>query len=46
MGADAGLEQQLDAESEWIAEQGGTPEAEAGLAALVERRRPHFRACG
>jgi 2-(1,2-epoxy-1,2-dihydrophenyl)acetyl-CoA isomerase len=46
MGADAGLEQQLDVESEWIAEQGGTPEPDAGLSALVERRKPHFRDIG
>ncbi|HEY0940340.1 MAG TPA: enoyl-CoA hydratase/isomerase family protein [Steroidobacter sp.] len=41
---EATLEEQLDAESACITEQGGTDESRTGIAAFVERRDPDFSA--
>ncbi len=41
-GNTASLEEQLDAERDGIAEQGGTTESREGIAAFVNRRTPDF----
>jgi 2-(1,2-epoxy-1,2-dihydrophenyl)acetyl-CoA isomerase len=41
-GGDVALEQQLDAERETIAQQGGSTESRTGIAAFVERHEPDF----
>lgn len=40
--ADATLEEQLEAESQNIVQQGSTIEGRRGIAAFIERREPNF----